>query len=868
MEFAAFTQKSIEETFADLKTSAQGLAAKEVLARQKEYGFNEIKLGTSNAFTIFLRQVKSPFFYLICGAGVIAFFLGEMIDGLVIVATAIINISIGFFQEYRAEKTIFLLRKYIAQNVKVLRVMENNNGEGKCRQVVIEKKMLVPGDIVLLEPGDVAPADLRAIELESFLVDESFLTGESVPVVKQTKIVPGGAKEIFKASNMLFAGSSVVAGKAKGVVVGTGQNTAFGDIAKLVSGARKPSAYEKNIIYFCRLVLKIVVVTIVLMFAANIFLKGFGSFFHLALFSIALIISILPEALPAVVTFALAKGSMKMAKHHVVVRRLSAIEDLGNIEILCTDKTGTITENKLTLEKIVSSDREKCLVYGLLRDDASRDGHENVSIKKVLNPFDIALLARASPQVRAEARRHAVLAELPFDSNRMRASLLVCRSAKESLLVVKGAPEVILKLCSKFGPNADKKEIVEEVSREGQSGKRVLALAIKKMDASRPLAAYDEKLEKGLTFLGYFVFEDPLKNTAGEAIRLSKKLGVQIKIITGDSKEVAGYIGKKTGLVSQTENVILGEDMVKMPADDFDEACVTHNVFARISPETKYAILKSLQKTKEVGFLGEGINDAPALKIANVGIAVPSASDISREVADVVMLQKDLRVIVEGIKEGRTIFANINKYIKSTLISNFGNFYSVAIISLFVNYLPMLPVQILLGNLLSDFPLVSIATDSVDAEELRKPKLYQIHMILPLIIMLGLVSTLFDFIFFMLFKNHPPATIQTLWFVASMLTEFGLIYSIRTRHVFWKAKKPALALSLLTVFAVGISLVLPFIAFGQNVFHFVAVPFSNIFVVIALAAVYFAVSEIAKLIYFHYWKLQKTAALAAVGKNI
>ncbi len=850
-----YTSKTIEETYADLKTAKCGLSPTEVLARQKEYGLNEIATYDVKGFTIFLRQLKSPFFYLIFGAAVISFLLGELTDGLVIVATAIINIAIGFFQEYRAEKTIFLLRKYIDYNVKVLRMMPTEKGtERECMQGVVDKKNLVPGDIVLLEAGDIIPADLRVIEVENFLVDESILTGESVPVSKIIEPIKGGAKEIFGAHNMLFTGSSVISGKAKGVVVATGAKTAFGDIAKLVSGANKPSAYEKNIMYFCKLVLRVVLVTIFLMFLANMLIHGFGGFFSLALFSVALVISILPEALPAVVTFALAKGSLKMAKKHVVVRRLSAIEDLGNIEILCTDKTGTITENKLSLERIVSSDQERCLAYGLLRDDAAKDGQENISIKKVLNPFDIALLERANGEVLANIRKHAVLAELPFDSNRMRSSMVV-QKGKDKFLVVKGAPERVMKLCAKFSPHT-KKELQEDIVRQGLDGKRVLAVAYKKLSGDAP-KTYGAPYEKGLTFLGYFVFEDPLKRTAEEAIKLSKKLGVQVKVITGDSKEVAGYIGKKTGLLAEANNVIVGEALEKMSTDEFDEACQTYAVFARISPEIKYAIIKSLQKKFEVGFLGEGINDAPALKLANVAIAVPSASDISREVSDVVMLKKDLRVIVEGIKEGRIIFANINKYIKSTLASNFGNFYSVAIVSLFVTYLPMLPVQILLGNLLSDFPLISIATDSVDTEELRKPKMYQIHMVLPLIITLGLVSTLFDFIFFMIFKSQQPAIIQTLWFVSSMLTEFGLIYSIRTRHVFWKAKRPALSLSILTIFAVGISLLLPFITFGQEAFHFVTVPFLSIFIVIALAAAYFAVSEVVKLIYFHYWKPNK-----------
>ncbi len=356
--------------------------------------------------------------------------------------------------------------------------------------------------------------------------------------------------------------------------------------------------------------------------------------------------------------------------------------------------------------------------------------------------------------------------------------------------------------------------------------------------------------EKGLTFLGYLVFEDPLKNSAEDAIRLAKQLGVQIKIITGDSKETAGYVAKKVGLLAILEDVVLGEDLEKMLKDDFDAACEEKSVFARISPDVKYKIIKSLEKKFDVGFMGDGINDAPALKAANIGIAVQGASEIAKESSDVVLLQKDLKVVVNGIKDGRIIFANINKYIKCALSNNFGNFYSIAVISLFINFLPMLPVQILLGNLLSDFPLISIATDSVDTEELRKPKLYQLHMVLPLIVSLGLVSMVFDFIFYMIFFKNQPATIQTLWFVQTIFTEIFLIFIIRTKHAFFKAQKPSFPLIFFTIID-GIAIVLlPFTKWGQEFFHFVSPPLYGIFIIFLILISYLAVNELVKLVYF------------------
>jgi Mg2+-importing ATPase len=848
MSFSQYTNKSAEEVLKILKTSGFGLSEKEAVLRQKKDGLNEIKTKNVNVLDILIRQLKSPFAYLLLVAAIISILIGQMVDSIAIFVFIFLNVTIGFFQEFKAERAITLLKKFIPHKVRVLRDSKPSSvqGYGVAKEEVIEKKFLVQGDIVLLEVGDIVPADLRVINVENFLVDESALTGESVPVSKIAEAMREPEKEIFKAKNIIFSGSSVVSGKALAVVVATGKDTIFGGIVKIVSGVRRESSYEKSILYFCKLILRIVVVTIVLIFITNIFLKGINDFFELLLFSVALIVSILPEALPAVVTFALSRGSLKMAKQKVVVKRLSAIEDLGNIEVLCTDKTGTLTQNKLSLEKIVSSDKKKCFLYGVLSSGADK-------IKeKILNPFDYALLQRTPEDILESAKKFKVVFEMPFDSYRMRSAFLLKSRRNEKFLIVKGAPESLIKNCSKFSGNFDKKELKEDIAKEGKSGRRVLAIAFKKIDKNKnDINVADEK---GLTFLGYFVFEDPLKSTAKEAIELSKKLGVQIKIITGDSKEVAGYVAQKTGLVLSGQDIISGQELEELSKEDFGDACLQKTVFARVSPDLKHKIIKSLQKTYHVGFLGEGVNDAPALKTSDVGIAVLEASDIAREASDVVLLQKDLRVIVNGIKDGRMIFSNINKYIKCALASNFGNFYSIAVISLFINFLPMLPVQILLGNILSDFPLISVATDSVDIEELKKPKMYQLYNVLPLIISLALVSTVFDFIFFAIFFRQAPAIIQTLWFIESILTEIGLIFIIRTKGKFWKAKRPSRWLLYLTVVDAIFIIALPFLKIGQEWFHFVKLPILLLLIVFLEVGAYFVVSEFVKLVYFKYWK--------------
>ena len=848
MSFSQYTSKDVDEVLGLLKSSKNGLSKKEASLALEKFGPNEIKVKNINGFDILIRQLKSPFFYLLFIAAIISLATGQAIDTITIVVFTVVNVFVGFFQEYKAEKAIFLLRKYVPQKVKVLR--KSDDKSKLPREEIIDKIFLVPGDIVVLQAGDFAPADLRTINVNNFLVDESVLTGESVPVSKiSEKLRQNDGSEdvsIFIAKNIIFSGTLVISGKVTTVVVSTGKDTVFGGIVKTVSGIKRESAYEKSILYFSKLILKIVTVTIFLVFLANVVLKGIDSILELLLFSVALIVSILPEALPAVVSFALSQGSLKLAKQNVVVKRLSAIEDLGNIEVLASDKTGTLTENKMSLTKIISSDKNKSFLYGIL-------GSGSFSFnEKILNPFDYAIFQRAPDEIIRKAKKFKIISELPFDSYRMRSSFLIDGAGKERILIVKGAPETVLNNCNNLGGKNKKQEIIEDTQREGNEGKRVLVLAFKKVKKTKDNIKIED--EKGLTFLGYFIFDDPLKSTVKESIELAKKMGVQIKIITGDSKEVSGYVARKAGLSHDQHDIVSGRELEKMTKEDFDYTCQEKLVFARISPDVKHRIIKSLQKKYEVGFLGEGVNDAPALKTADVGIAVSGASDIARESSDVVLLQKDLRVIINGIKEGRTIFANINKYIKCALAGNIGNFYSIAVISLFINFLPMLPIQILLGNLLSDFPLIAVATDSVDVEELKKPKNYQLHNVLSLIISLALVSTVFDFIFFSIFHNQSPANIQTLWFVESILTEIALIFVIRTSGLFYKAKKPAFWLLWLSVVGAGLVIGLPFMPIGKDWFHFVSPPVVPLLIVFILVIIYFVISEIVKLVYFHYFK--------------
>jgi len=838
MNFPEFTQKEKEEIFEIFKSRETGLTDKEAENLQKVYGLNEIKVKEVGAWDILIRQFKSAFFYLLFIAGILALIFGEKINGILIFVFAFINVFLGFFQEFRAQRAISILKEYLPKEVEVLR-------EGK--EKFIDKKFLVPGDIVLLDSGDIVLADLRIFESKNFLVDESTLTGESQPIAKISEPLEKESKEIFGAKNIAFSGTSVISGKAKGIVIGTGKNTEFGKIAKLTAETAKPSIYEKELADFSKVILKTVLFTILAVFLASFLIKKEIPKSDFAIFCLALIVGIVPEALPVIVGSALSRGALRLARKKVVMERLSAIEDLGNMEILCTDKTGTLTENKLKIEEVISVDKERCLNFAFLAS-------EFLEKRKLRNPFDIAIFQKTKKEERLILKKYKLLFEIPFDPKRKMNSVLIEGENKNKILILRGAPEEILERCLEIEGNLNKEEIEKNLKKEGEEGKRILAIAYKFFDKEE----YSEEDERNLKFLGYITFLDPLKKTAKATLELAKKLGVQIKILTGDAPEVAGKVANDVRLIDDPKKVILGKDLDSLSENEFEKKCEEFRVFARIAPETKLKIIKSLQKKYEVGFMGEGINDAPALKIAHVAIAVKGAADVSKEASDILLLETDLRIVIEGIREGRNIFANINKYIKCTLSSNFGNFYSVATMSLILPFLPMLPAQILLVNLLSDFPLISLAGDSVDVEELRKPKMYRLNQIFPLIIFLAIISSIFDFTFLGIFYGQNESLIQTLWFTMSVLTEISLIFSIRTRRFFLMAKKPAGFLIFLSILTSTLTLILPFTNFGKNFFHFTSPLPSSLLIIFSLILAYLFASEIVKQIYYGHLKKRLT----------
>lgn len=823
-----YAAMSVETVFASLKTTEEGLSLKSAEEKAHAAGPNTIIARKVSALRIFFRQFRSSLVYLLIAAAVISSLLGEHIDAISIAVILFVNIGLSFFQEFRSEHALKRLQKFVAHTAHVKR-------GGKV--LVIPRESLVIGDVVLFAPGDIVPADLRVVVSHGMLVDESVLTGESVPVTKQS--VPSHEKEMKK-STILFGGTTVVSGTGEGVILAIGNETAFGSIAHLAIETEKASVFEQSVAQFSAFLMKIMVVTLFIVFFAKLFLIHDSSRVgELLLFSLALAVSIVPEALPAVMTVTFSRGALHLAKKKAVVKRLSAIEDLGHVDVLCTDKTGTITENHMRVTGFFSLDKS-ALIHVTL---ASLAG----SIKKTLthSSFDDALL-----EMNEKMPKSKLLDHVPFDPMRKYESVLM-EDGVEKILVLKGAPEQILALCHEEGRHVltkDRREAILFAFQEfGKQGMRVLAYATKVTTVSLCADVSEEKME----FAGLIGFTDPLKKTAIHALHLAKKLHVRVKILSGDGIEVTGAIAHAVGLIASSDDVVSGYDLKKMSSKMFAETVETHDVFARVTPEQKFKIIEVLEQHHAVGFLGEGINDAPALKRAHVGLAVQGATDVARDAADVILLDRSLAVIITAIQEGRVIFTNVAKYIRFTLSGNLGNLLSIAALSLLLPFLPMLPVQILLVNLLTDIPLLSIATDSVDISEVDRPRALDMRELGIYSFWMSLVCAGADVVFFLLFRHRDPAMVQTLWFIESSLQELVLIYSVRTRFFFlWSVRPSNLFLFLTTISAI-IAFILPFVLFGQEVFHLITPNLSDIITILWITVLGLVLAETMKFFYYH-----------------
>lgn len=818
---------STEATLKKLSTDiGRGLSAAEVEKRTVTFGKNAVPHNKKSVGTILLRQFTSPFTYLLGIAAAVALATGEYIDAAMIVLFTLINTGLGFFQEYRAEQAVQVLLKYWEVKTHVLR-------DGAI--TLITASDLVPGDIVRLQAGDKIPADLRFITAKNITVDESILTGESIEVRKDVAALSVAPHDYYEAANIGFSGTAILTGEADALIIATGENAAIGEIASLTSETKTVSAFEKEIAVFSSFILKLVIVTLSIMFVIDVMLKGFSNIEELILFSIALTIGVIPEGLPVVSTIAMSRGAMRMAKKKVIVKRLSAIDDLGSIEILCTDKTGTITENVMSVAEVLAEDKRACTRYALLGSSFLGENE-----KQQNNAFDVALWRHADNAMRSESRKAKKISEIPFDPVRRRNEVLLDDPTDGRVTVLRGSPEVVLQLAPSI---KDPLATGRWLAAQGLAGNRVIAIAVRQEKADTTTIEGDE----GYSFAGLVSFHDPIKKSAFEAVAKARVLGVQIKILTGDSKEVAGAVAERLRLIDDPLDVITGTAFAALSSEEQRTAIKKFHVFARLNPRQKFQVLGLLQEKNVVGFLGEGFNDAPGLKMANVGLAVEGASDIAKEAADVILLNPDLAVIFDGIEEGRRTFANTIKYIKITLAANFGHFFAIAVASFFIPYLPMFPLQILLLNLLTDFPMIAIAADNVDITELKNPSKYNTKYLILTITMFGVIGGMFDLATFAIFKNFGESYLQSMWFVVSAITEIGLIYSLRTMHPFWRAERPPLSLILLTGVAFIGAITLPFAAFGHNVFRFVTPDGNHLLIAAAIILVELAAVETLKI---------------------
>ncbi|WOJ91813.1 HAD-IC family P-type ATPase (plasmid) [Methylocapsa polymorpha] len=845
-EILAVSRATEAEIWLLLRASPEGLEPAEADDRLSRLGPNLIaQEGRPSILRELWGRAKNPLNALLLSLAGISYFLGDIRAAVVISVIVLLAVVTAFIQEHRSNDAAAKLRAMVKT---VASVKRRNGGQGAGEDRSngfsdLPMEQLVPGDIVRLSAGDMIPADLRLLTAKDLFINQSALTGEAMPSEKSPEASDGSIADPFDAPNLCFMGGSVASGFGAGVIVHTGPKTCFGQLADRIAGRRELTSFDKGVNRFTWLMIRFMLVMVPAVFLINGFTKG--DWLEALLFGVAVAVGLTPELLPMIVTVNLAKGAIAMSKKRVIVKRLNAIQNFGAMDVLCTDKTGTLTQDRIALKQhldIRGEDSERVLEYAYL------NSYYQSGLKNLL---DVAVLQHVELGENLHLRhRYGIVDEIPFDFVRRRLSVVLAREGGGAIferrwmarllrrlsgvrspekgahvLICKGAVEEVFSACkhyeldNKLGA-LDANHLAQAQTKTralNEDGFRVVAVAYKEI--INPKQSYSVNDETGLTLLGYIAFLDPPKESTGAAIAALNQSGVAVKILTGDNEIITRKICREVGL--EVDRIALGPEIEKMSDAALADLAASVAVFAKVSPAQKARVIGALQsKGHVVGFLGDGINDSPALKVADVGVSVDAAVEIAKESADIILLEKSLLVLQEGVIEGRKVFGNIIKYIKMGASSNFGTMFSVLGASIFLPFLPMLPIQVLTNNMLYDFSQTAIPTDNVDADYLEIPRKWDIGNIFKFMVFIGPISSIFDYatFFTMLYVFNcwtNPTLFQTGWFVESLLTQTLIIHIIRTAKIPFLESRASAALIITTVIICGIAVALPFTPVGD-----------------------------------------------------
>jgi len=820
---------------ARLESSLDGLSSAEAARRLRQTGPNALDDAEAHSGArLLLRQFESPLVIILVFAAAVSLILRDWADAGIILAIVLGSTLLGFSQEYRASNAIQRLKKRLALTNRVLR-------DGV--EIVVPAAELVPGDVVLLSAGNLIPADGLVLEARDFLVSEASLTGESFPVEKRAGTLPADTP-LAGRSNAIFLGASVRSGTARAMVVETGRNTAFGAIAARLRARPPETEFQRGIRQFGYLLIRVMVVIVFFVLTVNAFLDRPAV--ESLLFAVALAVGLSPELLPAIVSVTLATGARAMARQGVIVRHLEAIENLGSMDILCTDKTGTLTAGAISLDRTTDAWGE---ASGAVRQHA----YLNAALETgIANPLDAAIVAAGEASGLGVGGWRKV-DEIPYDFQRKRLTIVVVDERGERhRIITKGAFFQILEICEavrrgdESTPLSDglRERLQAYYETRGSAGFRVLALATRE---AAPRAAYDRDCEAGMVFEGFLEFLDPPKADAAETIRDLASLGIRTKIITGDNRYVAGHVAAVIGL--DPHSMLTGPEIAKLTDEALWTLAERTDLFVEVDPQQKERIVRALQHAGHaVGFLGDGVNDAPALHAADVGISVEEAVDVARASADFVLLKRDLGVLRRGVECGRQTFVNTLKYISITTSANFGNMVSMGLVTPLLPFLPLAAKQILLNNFLSDVPSIAISADNVDADQVARVQRWRIAEVRRFMILFGLISSVFDLVTFatlLLVLRAGEAEFQTTWFVISLMTELGVVLILRTRRPAFRSRPGRLLLwATLTVGAVALAI--PFLNGLAAIFGFIPLTWPQAGAILAIVAAYLLATEAAK----------------------